>query len=92
MVNLELVGMAIAQAISQSKKFAAAEHASAMSFIVRESDPLGLADNLCRIGNLSAIRQELEKNGLISKADVTPSALIINVKTALEHIAKIAKT
>lgn len=92
MVNLELVGTAIAQAIAQSKRFASDEHASAMKYIVEQSEPGELADNLCRIGNISAIRQELDRHGLITKPDVTPSALITSIKVAQARIAKLAKT
>lgn len=75
MVNLTTVGMAIALAIKDSRKFGSAEHKAAMEFIVKESDSDSMTENLMRIGNVSAVRQELEKAGLVDKAASDPSAL-----------------
>lgn len=82
-VDLDLVARAIAGAICKSAKFGSAEHKAAMGTIIAESSRENLASNLERIGNVSQVRQELEKAGLVS---ANPSALMIKVREEVDRI------
>lgn len=82
-VNIEIVANAIAQSGAiESKQFRTEEHKRALQYIAAESDPADLVDNIGRIGNVSAVRQELEKGGIIP-AKESDSALIRAIKTAI---------
>ena len=87
-VELEVVAMALALAIQPARKFGAAKHKVAMTYIIGHSKPASLAENLQRIGNVSAVRQELEKAGLV---DGSISALARQTGDALDQLAKAAK-
>lgn len=88
-MQLEVIGMAIAKAIKDSRKFGSTEHKAAMEYIVAESDSdENRIENLMRIGNISAIRQDLEKAGLVDKASSDPSALCRAVIAAKAILAK----
>ena len=76
MVNLQILGKAIDLAIAPTDKFGANEHGVALSTIIKECPPEDMADTLQRVGNVSAIRQELEKHSLVARADSNPSAFI----------------
>lgn len=86
-MQLEVVAMALVKAM-QSGKFGTDEHKIASDYIVKNSaNPTEMAENLCRIGNVSAIRQWAEKYGYLSK-NVIPDALSIHFDTAQETLAK----
>ena len=68
MVQIEIIGKAVAVSIHGSRKFAADEHKLALTMIAKESKPEDLVDNMAYIGNVSAIRQQLEKAGLVTQA------------------------
>lgn len=82
-LNLEVVADAIARSgCKTSKKFAKPEFDAALKYIGGNSDPDDLLDNVGRIANISAVRQELEKGGILPTAQ-SDSALIRAVKAAL---------
>lgn len=95
MVNLEVLGLAVARAKKQSNKFGAAEQRAAYeevsshfkAAIVEQPDRLAeLLDEqnetLSRIGNISAVRQEMEKAGLLPMKQGELSAFCRAVKAA----------
>lgn len=82
MLNITLVGEAVASAIKGSKKFATEEHKAALAIIAKESDPADLVENISRIANVSAIRQELEKGGILQAA-TSDTAFVRAVKAGL---------
>jgi hypothetical protein len=88
-VQLEVIAAAIAQAIAQSRKFNKAEHGSALRYIVANSAPASLAANVERIGNISAISQDLAKAGLVQHGE--PSALARSVGAEIDKLAEQAK-
>ena len=81
-VQLEVVGSAIARAIKTTRKFGNAEQQAAIADIIKTGGP-SLADNLARIGNVSQIRQELEKAGVLSSQS---TALAQQVKNELAKL------
>lgn len=84
-VELEVVAEGVARAIRGSRKFATAEHEAALKWICANSAPASLASNIARIGNVSAIRQDLEKAGLVNG---TTSAFAVAVGNALDKLAE----
>jgi hypothetical protein len=89
-MQIEIVAMAVATAIQESKKFATTEHACALAYVIAESAPAELAANVQRIGNVSEIRQDMEKSGLCLKKPHEDSALARNVRSSLIQIQAIA--
>lgn len=87
--QIDVVGKAVAIAIAQSRKFGADQHKVAMDYIIKNSAPASLSANLARIGNVSAVRQELEKAGLVNGGAL--SALATEVGKAIDEMAKAAK-
>ena len=85
-MNIEVVATAIALAIKDSGKFRAEEQKTALRYIAAESAPEELVENIGRIGNVSAVRQELEKSGII-KGSESDSALCRAIKAAQEKLA-----
>lgn len=85
MLNIQLVGEAIASAIKGSKKFATEEHKAALAIIAKESAPDDLVENVSRIANVSAIRQELEKGGILQAA-TSDTAFVRAVKEAMKQL------
>lgn len=101
MHNIESVSRAVAEAISQTRKFAQAEHKAAMDILSKAAQEdaketparagevfAELADNIAYIGNLSAIRQKLEKCGAVKQAAAELDAFQRNVLKELEAIEK----
>jgi hypothetical protein len=85
MRNLTVVATAVAIAIRDTKRFGAAEQKSAMGEIAKTSAADELIDNLTSIGNVSAVRQDLEKGGVIP-SNAEPSAFSKAVKDALANL------
>ena len=81
-VQIEVVASALAKAIKSTRKFGNAEQQAAIADIIKTGGP-SLADNLARIGNVSQIRQELEKVGVLSSQS---TALAQQVKNELAKI------
>lgn len=82
-MNIETIAKAIiASGALQSKKFATDEHKKAMDYIAKNSEnPVEMVENLQRIGNVSAVRQELEKGGVLPMPQ-SDTALIRAIKAA----------
>lgn len=86
-MNIELIGAAIAKSgIKTSKAFRTEEHKKALDYIAKEcaSNPIELVENISRIANISAVRQELEKGGVL-QAKESDTALVRAVKAELEE-------
>ena len=75
MTNIDLIAKALAASTHVTGKFGADEHKAAMSIIAKESKPEDLVDNLTRIGNISAVRQEGEKCGALASSRADLNAL-----------------
>jgi hypothetical protein len=73
-VDQELVAYACAMAMATSRKFGAAEHRIALDFVQKHSTPANLVANVTRLGNLSAVRQEHEKAGVLPMGDASALA------------------
>lgn len=94
-VDLDVLGEAIAGAIRGTRKFGKAEHKGANDFLwaAHKTGRISLETlQACseRIANISAVRQELEKAGLL---DVDMNAFTTHVEQAMERLsaAEIAK-
>ena len=83
MVEIEIIGKAIATAIKTSGKYASEEHGQALGTVLLACPPENLKDTIQRMGNLSADRQELEKSGILPMASHKLNALSQQVKAAL---------
>lgn len=81
-MEIEVTAMGVAIAI-RSGHFGTKEHDSAMSYVLDHAESSDDAkEGLHRIGNVSAIRQTLEKAGLL-KSNGTDSAFIAHVRKAV---------
>lgn len=89
-MQLEVVAMGIAQAIATSGTFRADDQKRALGYIATNSEAEHLVENIGRIGNVSAVYQELVKGGII-KGTETDSALCRAVKNAQAILAKHAE-
>jgi hypothetical protein len=82
-MEIEITAMAVAQAIRSTGKFGKAEHEAAMDYITAEcEDKDDMRAGLSRLGNVSAVRQELEKAGVI-KGNHSDSVFVLHVKKAI---------
>jgi hypothetical protein len=85
-VQLDVVGMGIALAIRKTRKFGAAEHGIALDYIIKNSAPGSSVANQTRVGNVSAVRQDMEKAGHCDHSGGI-SALAKAVGEALDKLA-----
>lgn len=87
-MQMEIVADAIAKALKANgkTKFQTEDHKAALQHVASNSDPDALVENISRIANISAVRQELEKGGIIPSKE-SDSALIRAVK-ASSYLAK----
>ena len=86
MINIEIIGKAVAASIASSQKFGEAEQKAALAVIGKASSPEDIVDNMAYIGNVSAIRQKLERAGLLPMKAAELDAFQRQVKAALEAI------
>lgn len=84
MVALEIIAKAIAASVYDSRKFNAKEQLAAQQLIAKNAAPEDVAESLVRIGNVSAIDQELKKGGALPMGE--PSALARAVKDELAKL------
>jgi hypothetical protein len=85
-MDIEIIGKAVASAISQTLKFRESEQKVALGLIGKASKPEDIVDNMSYIGNVSAIRQKLEKAGLLPTSPAELDAFQRQVKAALDAI------
>lgn len=88
MVKIEIIGKAVASAIASTGKFGNDEHKAALAVIAKGSDATDLVDNMAYIGNVSAIRQRLEKCGAVKANAAEHDAFQRQVLTALAALKK----
>jgi len=89
-MNINLIAKSLAAVISQTGKFGADEQKMAFGLIAKGSTPEDMAENFARIGNVSAVRQELEKAGLLPVKAADLSAMQRQVKEQLAIITAAA--
>lgn len=91
MDEMQATAMVVARVIRSTKKFGKVEHEMAMTILMDESEnPVNMREGMLRIGNVSAIRQDLEKGGVLP-TNVTPSAFSQAVKAALAKLDAVEK-
>jgi hypothetical protein len=86
MINIDLAAKAVASVVQASGKFGADEQKAALTMIGKEASPADLVDTFSRIGNVSAVRQELEKCGVLKVAPADHSAFQRAVLHTLETL------
>ena len=92
MKDITLVGKAVAAAIFQSRKFREEEQKAALAIIGKASKPEDIVDNMSAIGNVSAVRQKLEKAGAVKANDTELDAFQRQVLASLADLDKASKT
>ena len=85
-MNIEIIGKAVAASIAQTQKFGDSEQKVALGLIGKASQPDDIVDNMSYIGNVSAIRQKLEKAGLLPVKATDLDAFQRQVKTNLDTL------
>ena len=66
MTGLELAAKAVAITVKQSKSFKQKDWESASKYVLDNAEDMDTArESLGRISNVSAVRQELEKSGIL---------------------------
>jgi hypothetical protein len=87
-MNIELIGKAVASAVAQTGKFGTSEQIVALGLIGKGSAPEDIIGNMSYIGNVSAIRQRLEKCGAVKASAAELDAFQRQVLAALTALAK----
>jgi hypothetical protein len=86
MTNIDLAAKAVAVVIHAAGKFGTDEQKAALTLIGKDAAPADLVDTFSRLGNVSAVRQELEKCGALKVPPTEHSAFQRAVLHALETL------
>lgn len=82
-VDLEVIALELATVIKATGKFTNSEHGQAVQAILKRGGP-SVAANITRISNVSQVRQELERAGVIEGSKTALAVATAKAMAALK--------